>query len=93
MKRFFCLTLLAMIAVTGFAQSMNQKLKEKYGEAYERSGNGKIMYSIRKGGKYGVCDSNGQEIIPPEFDYTSFHFDDDYVEAIKDKQVSVYDLK
>lgn len=93
-KRFFVLSVLCVLACLSWGQkTMEEKLEAKYGWAIEFEDEGRKWYLVKYNGKKGACDAKGNEIVPPLFDDVHVDYEDKYVKAVKDKQMSIYNLQ
>ncbi|MDR1120547.1 MAG: WG repeat-containing protein [Dysgonamonadaceae bacterium] len=87
MKKVLFLAFFALIATTGFAQedkAVKSKLEKKYGSVVYHDDVDGEYYSVQanyncKACK-GVCDLNGNEIIPPIYDNVVLHTDYYWIE-------------
>lgn len=91
-KKIILICTTVIISITCFAQenqSITQALEKKYGFACYHDTNGG-WYSIKKDGKKGACDLQGNEVIPPIWD--NIFFDETYYKVKKDNKVGIRDL-
>ena len=76
--KLFAFIALMLLPLGMAAQSdpVEARLKAKYGFA-RRHGDGTstfpFYYSVKRDGKWGACDANGREIIPPRYDDVCRH--------------------
>ena len=53
---------------------ITKRLDEKYGYAYFSNG----FYHIKQNGKYGLCNTKGEELVPPKYDNIQTFYADTY---------------
>lgn len=75
--KLFALIVLMLLPLGMAAQSdpVEARLEAKYGFACRHGdGTSKVpYYSVRRDGKWGACDANGREVIPPKYDHVLRH--------------------